>query len=91
MSKEEKIEIENEGLYEQRVLVFMETAPQSNKYNQVLLPPEVFKQLTDLISRKPHTFPLERNANGRFAPQIEVREIQTSKKEYILPDLQSIN
>jgi hypothetical protein len=66
-------------LYETRTLVFLETAPQSNTYNQVLLDSDTFKKMTDVISVS-----LGRAVNG-----IEDRSITSSEEEYKLPDLQS--
>jgi len=42
-------------IYEQRLLVFMETEPQSGKYNQVLLDPESFKKVSYSIAGEPET------------------------------------
>ena len=38
-----------EGLYELRFLMFIESAPQSNKYSQVLFTKEQYKKLSQTI------------------------------------------
>lgn len=62
-------------IYCLRTLVFLETEPQSNKYNQVLLNSEMFKKMTDIISKKIKS------------GEIEEREIKLSEEIYPLPDL----
>lgn len=71
-------------IFEQRVLIFMETAPQSNKYNQVYLTPEQFKKVSDTICSIVKT-------DVELRDGIEAVSIVTSQEEYTLPDLQSIN
>ncbi len=73
-----------EEIYENRLLVFLETGPQTNKYHQVLLNSEHFKKVSDAVT------------NGRISIEdaregFEVVEFPTSEEEYGLPDLQSIN
>lgn len=68
-------EIDYTDLYGVRTLVFIETEPQSNKYCQVLLSPEMFRNMTDTISKK------------LTEGEMEEREIKTSEEEYTLPDL----
>jgi hypothetical protein len=38
-----------EGLYELRFLMFIESAPQSNKYSQILFTQEQYKKLSEAI------------------------------------------
>jgi hypothetical protein len=66
-------------LYEQRLLVFLETAPQSNTYNQVILDQKQFKGVGNSIS----TF-IKKGENG-----FDEYNIKLSEDEYKLPDLQS--
>ena len=73
-----------EQIYEQRLLVFMETEPQSGKYNQVLLDSESFKKVSYSIAGEPET-------DENLKPGMEVVEISLSEEEYTLPDLQSVN
>lgn len=82
-----KDEIDYSEIYGLRTLVFVEVEPQSNKYHQVLLSPEMYKDLTGSISKVSSTFKLGRNeTTDRFVP-IEERELKTSEEEYTLPDL----
>lgn len=70
-------------LYEQRMLVFIETSPQSNEYRQVHLNKEQFKKVSDdiCVSVKPA------DRHG-----IEEVEIEESDETYFLPtELRSIN
>lgn len=71
------------GLYEQRLLVFLETEPQSNEYNQVYLTKEQFKKVSDSICVPA---PQEIVRKG-----IEIVKVEASEEIYFLPDLQSIN
>lgn len=78
--------IEDLGLHihEQRLLVFLETNAQSNKYNQIILNQEQFKRVSDAIVN-------ESRAGDDLKPGMEEVEITASEEEYDLPDLQSIN
>lgn len=69
-------------IYEQRMLVFLEVSPQTNRYRQLLFNAEEFKKITANIGR----IIKEKDENG-----LEVVETNESVEEYILPDLQSIN
>lgn len=40
------------GLYTLRLVLFMESGPQSNKYMQILLSPEQFKKMSLYLSRE---------------------------------------
>jgi len=74
-------------LFSQRCLVFMETEPQSNKYNQVILSKEQFKKVSDAIIS---TFDPEEHPeleNAELVPGMEILNIELSEEEYILPDL----
>lgn len=69
--------LEYSEIYGTRVLVFLENAPQSNKYHQVLLNPEMYKAMTATICKP----------TGDKDGEIEMQEIKTSEEEYNLPDL----
>lgn len=67
-------------IYSTRLLVFLETHPQSNKYNQVLLQPEEFKRVALSL--------------GQLVEQTgktQTVELNSSDEIYTLPDLQEIN
>ena len=64
-------------LYHQRILIFMETEPQSNTYRQVLIDHDKYKLLSGLIGDKIGMSPLG----------LEIREVEMSTKTYKLPDL----
>lgn len=66
-------------LYETRMLVFMETSPQSNKYNQVMLTPEQYKAVSGEISTLISV--------DKENPNKEIRELDLSEEVYTLPDL----
>lgn len=68
-------------LYGTRLLVFLETEPQSNKYNQVLLNPAQFKAVSNNIGVY---------LDEECRPGFEVKEVELSDEEYTLPDLQEI-
>lgn len=73
-----KEEINYSDLYGVRVLIFMETEPQSNKYVQVILSPEMFKNMTETICVK----------TGNVVREgVDETKIKTSEEEYTLPDL----
>lgn len=72
-------QIDTSGIYENRVLIFMETSPQNSKYNQILLTNDQFKQITALLGKP----------TGEVINEIETYQIETSVEEYELPDLQS--
>ena len=69
-------------LYSTRLLVFVETAPQSNKYHQVHMDSEEFKKCSisvgDIVEKKDH--------NG-----IQTIALRMSVDSYDLPDLKEIN
>lgn len=69
-----------EALYVTRVLVFVETEPQSNEYHQLYLNKDEFKRLTasfgKVVGKKGH---------------IETIEMRYSEETYKLPDLQDIH
>lgn len=73
-----------DGLYEQRLLVFLETGAQTDKYNQVYLDKDQFKKVSDAIIKSKED--CEGLREGK-----EMVIIDASEKEYELPDLQSIN
>lgn len=68
-------------LYEQRLLVFVEVSPQSNKYHQVVFTKPQFKKLSVQLAR---IFPTVKYPDG-----YKVINLNESKEEYRLPDLSS--
>ena len=73
----------NTELYEQRLLVFIETEPQSGEYQQLLLNGDEFKRLSDTIGTKVQDPDLRED--------FETLQINLSDDLYKLPDLKSIN
>lgn len=69
--------IDKYTLYGTRLLVFLEDSPQSNKYRQVILTPEQFKDFSNSIGTVV-------NKDG----DDEDVEMTLSDKIYTLPDLQ---
>lgn len=59
-----------------RLLVFLETEPQSNKYRQVILTPEQFKKMSDVICEV-----VDKKGDE------ETVSINMSIGTYLLPDL----
>ena len=72
------IKIEHTDIYGVRVLVFMEIEPQSNKYYQILLTPDMYKNMTATIAHP--TGKLTESGLDEYA-------LNTSEEEYVLPDL----
>ncbi len=70
-------------LYEKRLLVFIETDPQTGEYQQLLLNSREFKKLSDSIGTKVE--------NQEMRDGFEALEIKLSDEKYKLPDLRSIN
>jgi len=66
-------------IYGIRLLVFVEDAPQTNTYRQVLFTPEEFKRTSLSIGTV-----TEKNGHK------EVIELQMSEETYTLPDLNEI-
>ena len=82
------IKSNQDELFSQRCLVFLETEPQSNKYNQVILSKEQFKKVSDAIIS---TFVSEEHPELEEVELIdgmEIVNIELSDEEYELPDLQ---
>lgn len=75
------IQVNPTELYSQRVLIFMETEPQSNTYRQVILDAKKFKAMSDTISVE---------TGRKLAENINEIEIELSDEEYVLPDLKEI-
>lgn len=73
------MKIDRINLYHQRLLIFLETEPQSNVYNQILVTPEQFKKVSDAIC----SIVVPKNGND-----IETVSVETSEEIYKLPDLQ---
>lgn len=67
-------------IYSLRMLVFIETSPQSNQYNQVLLDPKTFKKVSFAIS-----------AAAKMSDEIQITPVPCSVEVYTLPDLQQIH
>jgi hypothetical protein len=82
------IKSEISELFSQRCLVFMETEPQSNKYNQVILSKEQFKKVSYAIisTFDPEEHPELEEVELRDG--MEIVNIELSEEEYTLPDLQ---
>lgn len=73
-----KFDLERE-IYSTRLLLFLETGPQTNEYQQVLLTEDQFKAVSDTISK------FVRNGERQ-----EIVKVETSKEKYKLPDLKQI-
>lgn len=72
-------ELEHE-IYSQRLLIFIETEPQSNQYHQILLNDEEFKHVSMNIGTI-----VEKKRDK------EIVKIEESTEIYTLPDLKEIN
>ena len=70
-----------QDLYTQRVLVFLETEPQSNIYAQVILNIDQYKKITTNIGRAVKAA----NKNN-----IEHYHVELSDEHYPLPDLPDV-
>lgn len=68
-------------LYEQRLVVMLETEPQSNKYWQVILDEEQFKKVSNAVSE---VFP--KGDPTDLKPGYEIKVMTLSEEEYELPD-----
>lgn len=75
------MEINSTDIYGTRLLIFLETEPQSNKYNQVILDPEEFKKTAFSLGK---VLSKEDNGNDRV-------HFNISDEEYDLPDLLEID
>lgn len=71
--------IDSHELWVTRLLVFLETSPQSDTYHQVILNPEQFKAVSDAIAEVLST-----------QGDMETINIELSAETYKLPDLQEI-
>jgi hypothetical protein len=76
--------MDTNALYEERLLVFVETGPQTDKYHQVLLGKDQFKKVSDAIIKT-------KEKCEDLREGVESVTLETSEEEYLLPDLQSIN
>lgn len=75
------MELDYSSIYEQRMLIFIETEPQSNKYKQLILNPKEFKNISDALGKVVGEVNIdEKTAVGNYVE---------SEEEYELPDLQS--
>lgn len=72
----QKIDVSD--LYNLRMLVFLETEPQSNEYKQVSLSPEQYKKVSKDIVTK---------FVGRLDNKRDTCEVILSEEVYKLPDL----
>lgn len=70
----------SDALYEQRILVFIEVDPLSNKYRQVILTNAQYKAMGTAVGKNTG----KKCNSGRH----EVWEIEESDEEYTLADLQ---
>ncbi len=66
-------------LYEMRMLVFLEIAPQSNKYRQVLLSPKEYKKMSFSFGE------FKKRKDSKFDSSV-----MCSEKIFDLPDLTAI-
>ena len=73
------------SLHENRLLIFLETDPQSGKFQQLLLNAKQFKRISDAI------FQDTRIEMSDLKEGHEVAELEVSDETYNLPDLESIN
>lgn len=69
-----------------RMLIFLETKPQSNKYNQILLTKQQFKEVSDALGKI-----FEVKGHSLQDGEIRVVDIEISDDETLLPDLQQIH
>jgi len=76
------MKLDTGDFYSTRVLVFMETSPQSNKYNQLFLNAEEFKRMSLTLGTETG----EKDTNGN-----DIVKLNHSEEEYTLPDLKEIN
>lgn len=74
------MEINHEDLYSVRILVFIETEPQSNRYKQICFSPEKYSEVTKAISKGAVEVD-----TGLFEQQLPF-----SFETYTLPDLPDI-
>lgn len=65
-------------LYSTRMLCFMETAPQSNRYRQIILNPEEFKRFS---------FAIGTDTGKKDDAGQDIVELNMSEEIYPLPDL----
>ncbi len=68
------------AIYKVRLLVFMETGPQTNKYQQVALNEAQFKKISNAIA-----ISSVKNADGDFDSVVNMEETI-----YTLPDIQEL-
>lgn len=73
------MQIDDTVLYGTRLLVFIETEPQSNKYRQLMLTPEEFKNVSFSIGK----------VTSKVGDEEQV-EVKMSEKIWELPDLPEI-
>lgn len=71
-------ELNYTDLYGLRVLVFMEIEPQSNKYCQVLLSPQMYKNMTATLAHK---------TGNKLSDGMDEMTIKAGEKEYELDDI----
>lgn len=69
------------GVYGTRLLIFLETKPQSNQYHQILLNEEEFKKVSMTLGKNTGA----KDTNGN-----DIIELYHSKEIYPLPDLEEI-
>ena len=81
MIQREFTQNEIDELYRNRLLVFLETAPQSNKYFQVYFSPKDFERVLNAVDK---TFPL-------IAPNVRSINLHVSNETYDIPDLKQVH
>lgn len=69
-------------LYQQRVLIFIETDSFTNKYRQLYLNQEQYNILSNFLMQ---LFPIKEEGKMKFI------QFEHSKKIFTLPDVQSVN
>lgn len=77
----EKVDLTD--LYTQRLLVFLESGPQSNKYRQMILGPEEFRRVSDVLMEVMEATGKTVEVGGRL---VEIRNYKLSDETYKLPD-----
>ncbi len=68
-------------LYIQRLIVLLETEPQSNKYNQIILDPKQFKEVSNTIM-----YQFEQIKDENIREGYEIVNLTLSEEEYSLPE-----
>ena len=72
----EPIKVDASELYQVRMIILLETSPQSNKYEQMIFTNKQYSDITKFIHENVYT------QNGEWT------QMKTLNKEIVLPDLQ---